>query len=352
MKKIYGFSYKELFSLAITKPKMAQIEVTRNCNQRCFFCFRKCSPLKNFFTKSLSSWQKAIEKLVKIGVRELNFSGGEIFLYSEIDKLFSFSKKIGVDRIVVNTNGSVDLRGHDLSLIDELVFSVHGLGKDHDKAVGTSGAFKKVLRSINFVLAQHQRVGLNTVVTPDNIEKLDQIYSFFAKFPLIFHSFNLLIDRERLINGRESYSAMMPKYLNFLKIIPARRRKLRHGMQNIFFKNKKFFESVIPLPHCAGGKYKLVVDYRGDIYPCRYFQDTEHLCGNIFKNDLQKVWKSGKGFIKFRKIVLGGPPSPCGKCFKKWKCLGGCLAWRKYNNITHQCEKDERCELGHAYLRG
>lgn len=54
MEEINGFSYKELFSLAIEKPVMAQLEVTRNCNQHCSFCFRRSNLRKRFPEKSLS----------------------------------------------------------------------------------------------------------------------------------------------------------------------------------------------------------------------------------------------------------------------------------------------------------
>jgi radical SAM protein with 4Fe4S-binding SPASM domain len=346
------FSYKELFLLAIEKPIMAQIEITRNCNHQCFFCCRKSSPQRRFTDKSLSEWKIAIDKLVAIGVREVNFTGGEPFLVKKIDKLFRYAKSKGIKKIMVNTNGSIDLRTCDLSNVDVIIFSVHGIENIHDQITGVPGSFKKVIKAIKYAINQKIKVGINTVVVPQNIALLEDIYEYFKDFNLIFHAFNMFIDRKNFLKKLKEYISLFPKYIRYLETIPEERRKLCHGMQNIIIKDKKFFDTPIPLPLCAGGKYKLVIDYQGNIYPCRYFQTKQYYCGNIFKDDLAKVWKNGKGFKIFRDIVLKEKiPPECKTCFKVKKCLGGCLIWRVYNKKTHSYEKDIRCEIGNTYIR-
>jgi len=353
MNSINGFTYKELFLLAIEKPVMAQLEVTRNCNQRCFFCFRRCSPEKKFSNLSLKKWKLIILKLVSIGIREINFSGGEIFLFKNIDKLFHYAKSVGIKKIVVNTNGLVNLAKHDLSLIDILIFSIHDLQKNHDKITGIRGSFSLVNKAITYAINKRYRVGINTVVCRKNVANLDKIYAHFKKLPLVFHSFNLSINRDSIEDNVSEFELIFLQYLKFLEKIPERRRKLRHGMQNIFVKDKKFFKSPIPLPHCAGGKYKLVIDYQGNVYPCRYFQESKYFCGNILKSNPKTIWKKGKGFKLFRSIIVDkNLPHTCQSCFKKEKCLGGCLAWRIYTKNNKSYEKDIRCDLGNAYIRG
>lgn len=355
MKDIYGFTYNELFEVAIEKPMMAQLEITRNCNQHCFFCFRHCNPHQKFIDRPMKDWKFVVDKLIEIGVRELNFSGGEIFLFKNASKLFKYSKKKGIKKIVANTNGFIDFSDYDLSNIDELVFSVHGIGRLHDKIVGANGSFKALEKAMSHVLryGREFKVGINTVVVPQNITALSEIYDHFKDKEFIFHAFNLSIDQENLPNKLQEYESLFRKYFKFLRTVPEKKRKLRHGMQNIFIRDKDFFHSPIPLPHCAAGKYKLVIDYRGDVYPCRYFQNEKFLCGNIFKQDLADIWRTGKGFKFFRDIVLKNELSlGCQDCFKSHKCRGGCLAWRIYNKELKYYDKDIRCEFGNAYLGG
>ncbi len=348
MKTLNGFSQSELFELAIRKPMMAQLELTKNCNQACFFCFRYCNPSIKFKDLSLNDWKKIIDKLIDLGVEELNLSGGEIFLFKYLDSLLSYAKRKGIKRIIVNTNGSVSLQGHDLTNIDQLVFSVHDLGKRHEKIIGLPGAFSILKKNINYALFKKKEVGINTVVSKENIDYLPEIYEFFKNKKLIFHAFNLFIDRKHIAENNDWYQKNIAAYLRFLKKIPEERRKLRHGLQNIFYDEKSFFDAAMPLPHCAAGKYKLIIDYRGDVYPCRYFQEPEYFCGNILKDDANKIWRQGKGFEFFRSFVRSGHyPTGCKNCFKKYKCRGGCLAFRKI--IKNKYEKDIRCRIGAAH---
>jgi radical SAM protein with 4Fe4S-binding SPASM domain len=116
-------------------------------------------------------------------------------------------------------------------------------------------------------------------------------------------------------------------------------------------KKKKYYNRPIPLPSCAGGKYKIVIDFKGDVYPCRYFQTKKFFCGNIFKEKLERIWRNGKGFKFFRNIILYDIlPPECRVCYKRSVCFGGCLIWRIYNKKQGCYEKDIRCKLGAAYI--
>lgn len=341
--KINNFSYDELFKLAIQKPVMAQVEVTRNCDQACIFCFRYCSPIQVSDDLSLLKWKKVIRDLTSIGIEELNFSGGEIFFYKEVDKLFAYAKKHGIKKITVNTNGQVELKNKNLSDIDELVFSIHGISLQHDSIVNKKDAYLMVKKQFLFALKNFNGdVGINTVVCEANINDLKEIYREFENYKLKFHAFNFYIEKK--LKHSEKLEKDFKKYLNFLKTIPLERRKLRHGMQNILLKNPKI--NTIQLPDCAAGKYKIIVDFEGNIYPCRYFQEKDYFCGNILNKDIETIWHEGKGFNFFRKQFLNKVKS-CEDCKKITKCAGGCMAWRK-KGIN---EKDIRCEFGHAYTR-
>lgn len=351
MKNFYGFGYKDLFLLAIEKPLLAQLEITRNCNQFCYFCFRHCNPKNKYLNQSLKDWKEIINRLSILGVEELNFSGGEIFLYEKVFDLFKYAKSNGFRKIIVNTNGTIDLKNNNLQDIDELVFSVHGIGSVHDNITNAPGSFEKLIDNLKYAIKQKCAIGLNTVVTSDNINSINEIYNYFKNFNLLFHSFNLYIDNEAIGKRKLDLEKVFPVYLNFLKQIPLKKRKLRHGMHDILTKNKEFYNKVISLPHCAAGKYKLVVDYLGDVYPCRYFQTKNYYCGNILKENLKKIWKDGKGFKKFRNIILKEKyPKECKYCIKKYQCSGGCLAWRIYDNKLKQYGRDIRCKIGNAYL--
>ncbi len=346
--KISDFSYQELFNLAIQKPILAQLEITQNCNQECSFCFKDCSYKKIYKDLSVTTWKKIIKQLADFGISNLNFTGGEVFLCKNFLNLVSYSKKQGIKNIVVNTNGTITLIGKDLSSIDSLVFSVHGLKKEHDTIVGRKGSFDNLVNNLKIAKT---KAAINVVVTPENINCLDNILKYFKKYPLQFFSFNLAGN----INGETKITkSFFVKYSSFLKRLEkvvGDKVLLRHGMQNIATNDKNFFDAKIPLPHCAAGKYKLVINYQGDIFPCSFFQNKDFYCGNILIDDLFTIWHHGKGFSFFREQYLKSSnlPIKCRTCFKRHKCGGGCFVWRSLNKNTKKYDKDIRCDFGNAY---
>lgn len=348
-----GFSYNDFLALSIKKPIMAQLELTRNCNQECFFCFRTCHASKTYQNLTLSQWKEAIDKLTIFGIEEINFSGGEIFLYPNATELFNYARSKGIKKITVNTNGQVALTKLDLSSINVLVLSVHSLGKLHDNITGTEGSFARIINNLNYLKKYNSKldIGINVVVTSGNINVLRNLYTNFKKFNIEFFSFILKIDRKNYEENKKEISAIFPKYLEFVKSLPSSKLELTHGMRNFLIQNINFYKNPISLPDCAAGKYKIVIDYRGNIYPCRFFQTKSFYCGNVLRDNLKVVWERGKGYKYFRNLLEEKyHDKKCLSCIKRKKCLGGCLAWRKINK-KGLYEKDFKCELGSAYIR-
>ena len=75
-----GFNRNELAELMWAKPYFVQIELTRNCNYRCVFCFENCDVEKKYEDKSCAEWKKVINDLKHIGVKQIHFSGRREFL--------------------------------------------------------------------------------------------------------------------------------------------------------------------------------------------------------------------------------------------------------------------------------
>jgi hypothetical protein len=67
-----GFSRTELLDLIWAKPTLAQIELTRNCNQRCVFCSKHCKSACQYVDLDVNSWFLIISKLKNLGVEVIN----------------------------------------------------------------------------------------------------------------------------------------------------------------------------------------------------------------------------------------------------------------------------------------
>ena len=349
------FSKNELFSLMMQKPYFAQIELTRNCNFACKFCFENCSNKKRYNDMPLKDWEKAIDKLYSIGFKHLHFSGGENFLYKDFVKIIRYAKEKGF-KILINTNGSKDIKIIS-EFVDDFVFSVHGLNEIHDEIVGVTNAFKLVEKNIAEAYKQKKNIIINSVLIKENIDDFDQIFLYFKKrFKNVKYAPTLAIPCKTGTTFDKSILPIDKKTLNYFS---SKLAKL--GKDNIVYKHGfyGFQESLknnneFNMPVCAAGKSKLIIKYNGNVYPCNFFQTDDYLCGNIFVDDIFDIWKKGKGFNKFRKILLDEKiPKKCKKCKKKTNCFSGCKAWtNSYINgdMNLKCEGDVRCEIMDAFI--
>lgn len=355
---INGFSRQELLELAWEKPIMAQVEVTRNCNQKCVFCFRGCGPTKIYRDLLIENWLLILQKCKNLGIRKLNFSGGESFLHRDFVSLVRRAKECGFT-IVINTNGRFNIQPL-IEWVDEFIFSVHGLSPTHNYLVGTENedAFAITESNINLAASGSAKISINMVLVKSSYDQIEKVFGYFNSRYHIF-KFSPTIAVQSLFGRRYSKEMLqvtpqlLRDYSARLNEIPPNQLELKHGFQSMFYGDISIYTSaVIPLPNCAAGKYKIVVDYNGRVYPCNFFKSAEFYCGNLLIDDEHKVWNSGKGFLRFRNLVLREKiPSVCVRCVKKYKCFSGCRAWSKdYQKGGFENVADLRCELVSAFI--
>ena len=351
-----GFTIEELHKLLMSKPYFAQIELTRNCNFACKFCFENCNNKKLYEDRKYEDWKLVVDKLYKIGVKYLHFSGGENFLYKDFVKIVKYAKEKGFS-ILINTNGSCSIE-NVAPYTDDFVFSVHGLNEVHDDIVGFKGAFSKVEENICKAYKLGKKVIINSVLIKENFENFEKIYLYFKeKYPKVLYAPTLAIPCK---TGTKFDKSILP--INHETITTFDRKLNDLGVENIVYKhgfyglhdsdrNKYDFN----MPVCAAGKSKLIIKYNGNVYPCNFFQTEDYLCGNIFDDNIEDIWKNGDGFNKFRKLLLDeNIPKLCKKCAKKVNCFSGCRAWTKNyikGNMKISCERDVRCEFMDAFIR-
>lgn len=348
-----GFSKNELYKLMFSRPSFAQIELTRNCNQDCPFCFSRCGTGTVFKDLSLDNWKIIIDKVRELGVRTIHLSGGEVTLYPWIAPLLKYIKSLNL-RVHLNTNGQISLRNIGLFL-DEVVFSVHGTEDIHNEIVGKNNSFQSVLNNIEYCNEMHIPVALNIVIIKKNRNILRDIYEYFEKsYQISSYSFTYAAKSNNGSDFEDCFVELTEEELKqhflFLDSIERHRLILKHSLSALYrFEYKGDNELLMPI--CAGGKDKLVIKYDGSVYPCSFFQNSDYYCGNILTEDPIDIWRDGKGFIKFRDLIYDERiPKKCLSCKKMQKCFGGCRIWtKKYlENGGIYDDSDRRCEILHS----
>ena len=255
---------------------------------------------------------------------------------------------------MINTNGFFNI-APILDYADEFVFSLHGYDKINDKITRMNNTFNRVEENIKLATESNKSVLVNTVLIKDNFENYLALFEYLVqKYKNIRFSPTIAIEcktGKKMFDSVEINEENLNLYKEILNRIGEEKIVFKHGLRGLISDETK---NIFDMPVCAAGKSKLIIKYNGNVYPCNFFQTKEYLCGNVFKEDLEDIWKNGSGFNKFREYYLKKElPDKCQRCNKVNNCFSGCRAWTKNymnGNMEIVSEGDVRCEFINAFV--
>ncbi|TLU98093.1 radical SAM protein [Dyadobacter luticola] len=158
----------------VSHPVLCNYYVTYRCNASCSFCdiWEKPSP---YIT--VENLRENLRDLKKLGVKVIDFTGGEPLLHRQLDVLLREAKAHGMIT-TVTSNGLLypkqaeKLRG----LIDMLHFSLDSPDQEeHDKSRGVK-CFDKVMESIEIARSFGERPDIIFTVFENNIHHIRQLW--------------------------------------------------------------------------------------------------------------------------------------------------------------------------------
>ncbi len=157
------------------QPLLCNYYTTYRCNAKCGFCdiWEQPSPLVD-----LGDAERNLDDLQRLGVRIVDFTGGEPLLHPELDVLLDMARARGM-RTSVTTNGLLyPKRAASLAgKVDLLHFSIDAADPDkHDASRGVQ-CFDALMQSVRVALEIGERPDLLFTVTNDNLEELERIYT-------------------------------------------------------------------------------------------------------------------------------------------------------------------------------
>lgn len=159
----------------VRHPVLCNYYVTYRCNATCGFCdiWERPSPYV-----TLEQARDNFRDLKRLGVRVIDFTGGEPLLHRQLPDLLTEAKRQGFIT-TVTTNGLLypkqaeQLRG----LVDMLHFSLDSPhAEEHDKGRGVR-CFGKVLESIAIARSFGERPDILFTVFEHNIGKIEAMYT-------------------------------------------------------------------------------------------------------------------------------------------------------------------------------
>ena len=156
--------------------------------------------------------KKWTQQAIKLGVKEVVVSGGEPLTHPLVFEYLRFLDKMNITYILF-TNGTLVKRNigqiKSLKSLSEIRMSLDGL-KAQENLRG-KGTTKFVIEALRMLSAANVKVGINTILTKENVNELDSLYNLF-KEP------ELSVDKWRIDvplpggRARDVYQSLMPEW--------------------------------------------------------------------------------------------------------------------------------------------
>ena len=281
--KLAGTSNYNLIHKYLFKPKIAEFNITENCNGRCM----TCNMWKKKTTNELTTEEiiDLLHQLREIGISNIVFVGGEPLLRRDLPKVVKVSKKLGFKYISILTNALLltEEKAEELirSGINDIGISIDGIGETNDKIRGINGHYKKAVSALETLVKlreskySHLRIRLSTTLMKPNLSEIPKIVemckerdiSIFLNLldaSLYFLPSYLLEDNAGLIvKDKKELNKLVNKLHEIKATSPKCLINSHTSLEYIreYFQNPK--REDIP---CYLGFFKIYIGSRGDIY--------------------------------------------------------------------------------------
>lgn len=146
--------------------------LANKCNLACKFCWALWDD-KNLSQSSTKDAQKVLDRMLEVGIKTVNFTGGEPLLRSDIIELVAYARKIGIKTLLTTNTllASPPLLDALSEHLDWLCVSLDGSNMEFNKEMRESSiVFDKVISVLKH--PAKYKIKVNTVVSKKNIENV------------------------------------------------------------------------------------------------------------------------------------------------------------------------------------
>ncbi|SFM76465.1 Radical SAM superfamily enzyme, MoaA/NifB/PqqE/SkfB family [Methanolobus profundi] len=262
-------------------PEQITISITEECPNRCLHC--ALPDTKNKAKLDPEAVKSVIDQTQDMGTTLIIFDGGEPLLYDGLEDLISYvdqSKAIPglfTSGVGMTPERAQSLKRAGLSMLSISLDSANEEGHDHMR--GRPGVFKEAVNAIKCGLDAGLLVGIYVVLSPRNVDELDDFYELATELGVHELSFYEIVPTGRWQEHEKEVVSPegLKKFDDFVE-----RTSTGEGPR------------VFPIPQiirkmgCFAGRKWLHVTPEGDVLPCACMPKPY---GNIHYEKLAAIWK-------------------------------------------------------------
>jgi len=255
------------FKEEMIKPCEIEFKPTNKCNLKCLHC----STVSDINNRDLLSTGEVIiilDKIFKMNVERLLITGGEPLIRKDIKYLLAYARRNFKGTINLITNGT--LIDQDMALVlkknvDAVSISLDGYDKESADFIRGNGVYDRVIDAIynlKEVGFDKETIDLTMVSTSQNFNHEDEFYS--------------LCEKLGVTGGVRQFFAIGRGLANFHRI----------GIKDL----EETREHLECQTTCTAGVNKIMINEKGDLYPCLILGSEEYKFGSALYEELSDIF--------------------------------------------------------------
>ncbi len=262
-------------------PEQITISVTEECPNKCLHC--ALPDTKNKTRLSPDTVKSIVDQTQKLGTTLIIFDGGEPLLYEGLEELIAHvDRSCAIAGLFTSGVGMTQQRASGLKDAGLFMLSVSldsAYEEGHDHMRGREGVFREALNAIYCGLKAGLLVGIYVVLSPQNINELDEFYELAKETGVHELSFYEIVPTGR---WQDHYKEVLSEE--------------DHRKFDDFVERASHSEGprIFPIPQvirklgCFAGRRWIHITPQGDVLPCACMPKPY---GNVHKEPLASIWK-------------------------------------------------------------
>lgn len=215
--------------------------ITARCNQNCKYCHR----FLNVCDLEYEDNKKILQNLIRDGITDITWTGGEALLYPNLVELMKIAKANGVKNKLI-TNGIILSKSENIEEIcdnlDYLVLSLDSIDNETNTELGRGkNHFNTIKYILDYTKNKNLKLNVNTVMSKKNIDELNELGNFLNNYKIdTWKVFKFMPLRETASKNKVMFEITENEFENQKNVF----RKF-DNINNISFKEEKELEESI-----------------------------------------------------------------------------------------------------------
>jgi len=319
-----GVEKVEPFQKELSAPYRMDLAITYRCNNKCIHCYVG-GPRE---TKELTTqeWFKVMDKIFKLGIPHVVFTGGEPTLRDDLPRLIASTQEIGLVSGLVTNGRRLKDEAYFKSLVDagldhvQITLESHDR-KIHDKITGVKGSWNETVQGLKNAIASPIYTISNTTLNQYNVQDILKTIDFIHSLGLRQFACNSLIYSGKAPEVAKDFALDEASLEPILTQIRDHARSL--GMEFTWYTPTEYcvlnpLQLELGIKSCSACRISMCIEPDGTVIPCQsYFTPL----GNILKDNWKKIWQNPLCLkLRAREYIQ----EKCYDCPSLNVCGGGC----------------------------